>query len=352
MHPGRGVGYTGSMTDVLKPVFLGPIRIEMPVVLAPLAGYSDLPYRMICRQLGCAYATTEMMLDRLMTAKGRAQSFLMASCPGDTPLAGQMIGNDPAAMAAGAEVLDRMGFDAVDLNFACPVNKALKRKRGGWLTQYPGEVERLTAAVLAATDRPVTVKIRQKCAAGDGDVGLEIARRAFDAGAAAVIAHARSVEAKYAGAADWGFLRALRAQHADRLIMGSGDVLTPAAAVAMRVETGVDVVLAARGAVGNPWFFRQVRDVAAGREPYRPSLAEQRAVIEAHFDLACELYGPLRGPRIMRKHAIKYARMHEHPKALRMAFVAVKTPAQFRQVLEQHYPPAADRAWAPDAPAS
>ncbi|HUU58261.1 MAG TPA: tRNA-dihydrouridine synthase [Phycisphaerae bacterium] len=326
------------MSVRLRPFRIGELEIPLPVVLAPLAGYSDLPYRLICRRLGAPYCATEMMLDRLLLSRGRHQARLLATDEDDHPIAGQIIGSDPAVMAEAAKVLCRIGFDVVDLNFACPVNKALRRRRGGYLMKDPELVERIVRSVVDVSDRPVTVKIRQKFREADtSEAGLEIAARSFDAGAAAVTVHARSVEAKYAGPADWAFLADLRARLPGRTMLGSGDILTAADALRMLRETGVDAVLAARGALGNPWFFRQVRDLADGRPPYRPAIDEQRRLLEGHFAHACEFYGALRGPRIMRGFGIKYARMHPAPKQLRMAFVEVKRSEDWNAVLETFY---------------
>ena len=164
-----------------------------------------------------------------------------------------------------------------------------------------------------------------------------MAEMGFDAGVSAICVHARSVEAKYTGPADWDFLAEVKHEFSDRTVIGSGDVLLPVKALEMFDRTGVDAVAVARGVLGNPWFFRQVADVAAGKEPYQPSLARQRKLLAGHFDHACELYGERRGPKIMRKFGIKYARMHDMSRDVRMAFVAVKKPADWHKVLEELY---------------
>ena len=199
----------------------------------------------------------------------------------------------------------------------------------------------ITRAVIAAADRPVTLKLRSGYRAADTDheAFYRIAEGAFHAGAAAICVHGRTVGARYVGLADWDFITEVKRHFADRTIVGSGDVRKPADALRMLAETGVDGVAAARGALGNPWFFRQVDDLAAGREPCRPGLDEQHTALERHFDEAIEIYGPRRGPRIMRKHGIKYSRMHPTPKKVRMAFVEVKTPAHWHHVLDEFYAP-------------
>ncbi|HUS48274.1 MAG TPA: tRNA-dihydrouridine synthase [Phycisphaerae bacterium] len=328
------------MTPDLKPLSIGPIRVHLPVVLAPMAGYTDLPFRLLCRRMGAAYCTTEMMLDKMLFVRGPLPGRMTALSDDDHPVAGQIIGNEPDVMAAAAAELCTRGFDVVDLNFACPVRKALSRRRGGYLMKEPARAARIVQAVVAEADRPVTLKLRQRFAeSGDDGAFWRIAEAAFDAGAAAVCVHARSVQAMYRGPADWEFIAAVKRRYPDRTIIGSGDVKTPQVALDMLRQTGADGVSVARAALGNPWFFRDVADLAAGRGPRHPSLAEQRQVMEDHFVGACELHGPDRGPKIMRKHGIRYARLHARPKAMRVAFVAVKTAAHWRRVLEEYYTP-------------
>ena len=326
------------MSVELRPFRIGDVEIGFPVVLAPLAGYTDLPYRRLCRRLGAAYCATEMLLDKSVLASGKLRRRLLARDPDEHPLAGQLIGGEPDTMARAAEALCREGFDVIDLNFACPVRKALSRGRGGHMMRDPDRAVRIARAVLAAVDRPVTLKLRRAFAASDGaDAFWRIAEASLAAGAAGICVHGRSVEQKYTGPADWDFLAEVRGRLPKATVIGSGDALTPGAALDMLVRTGVDGAAAARGVLGNPWFFRQVADLAAGREPYRPTLAEQRELLREHFDAACELYGPMRGPKIMRKFCIRYARMHPTPRAVRMAFVAVKRPDEWHRVLDAFY---------------
>ena len=321
---------------------IGPVRIDLPFVLAPMAGYTDLAYRAICRRHGgVAYTTTEMMLDRmlLLGQKVRRKLAILWADPAEHPIAGQLIGNEPDVMAQAAAELCRMGFDVIDLNFACPVNKALSRRRGGYLMQQSELAAQIARAVIAVVDRPVTLKLRRSFFEDDRDHAAfwRIAEAAFDAGAAAITVHARSVQAKYSGPADWEFLAAVKRRFPGRTIIGSGDAGSAERAIQMLRQTGVDAVALARGALGNPWVFRQIRDLAAGREPFQPSLEDQRAVLAEHMDLASRLYGPLKAPRIMRKFGIRYARLHSQPKAVRMAFVDIATAEDWRAVVEQYY---------------
>ena len=327
------------MATDLKSFSIGPLRIELPVVLAALAGYSDLPYRRLCRRLGAPYCATEMLLDRSLLVSGKLRRRLLKLTEDDHPVAGQLIGNEPGDLARAAELLCETGFDVVDLNFACPVRKALSRGRGGALMKEPAKAGEIVRAVVGAVDRPVTLKLRSAFDRADLDheAFWQIAEAAFDAGVAAICVHGRSVEEKYSGPADWGFLAEVKRRFPDKTIIGSGDALSAAEALRMLQATGVDAVSAARGALGNPWYFRQVMDIAAGREPYQPPIAEQRELIAWHFEQACELYGQRRGPKIMRKFGIKYARLHPEPRKVRAAFVEVNRPADWQNVLDRFY---------------
>jgi nifR3 family TIM-barrel protein len=284
------------------------------------------------------------MLDRCVKITGRQQVILASTDADDHPVAAQLIGNDPHEMAGAAVHLAGQGFDVVDLNFACPVNKALKRRRGGYLMQHPETVLAIVRAVVAAVENPVTLKLRQSFGRGGStDPFWQIAEGARRAGVAGICVHGRSVEQKYSGPADWEFLAHVAERFPDWTVLGSGDVKTPDHALRMLEQTGVHGVAVARGGLGNPWFFRQVRCRLDGREPDWPSLAEQRKVIAEHFDEAIALYGPKKGPRIMRKWGIRYARMHPTPKAVRMAFVAVKSADDWHGVLERLYTPDQER---------
>ena len=328
-----------DMTVELRPFRIGSVRVAGPIVLAPLAGYTDVAYRLICRRRGAPFCATEMALDRCMLVSGKLRNRLVRNIEEDHPLAGQLIGGDPATMAKAAQVMVNAGVEVVDLNFACPVRKALSRGRGGHMMRDPDRAVAITRAVLAAVECPVTMKLRQAFYRKDDtyDSFYRIAEAGFDAGVAAICVHARSVEIRYGGSADWGFLADVKRHFAEKTILGSGDVLEPAAALAMLEQTGVDAVSVARGALGNPWFFRQVLDLADGRAMHRPTLAEQRDLLRRHFVHACEIYGPVRGPKIMRKFGIKYARIHPTPRRVRIAFAAVRRPSDWMAVLGECY---------------
>jgi len=173
-----------------KPLNIGDVRVARPFVLAALAGYTDLPYRLICRQLGAGYCCTEMMLDRQLLLPGKLRRRLVHVTDEDHPVAGQIIGNDPEVMGDAAEALCRTGFDVVDVNLACPARKVLRRGRGGALLAEPELAGKIVRAVTARSEAPVTVKLRMGYDEDDTDAFWRITEAAFDAGVAAACVHA------------------------------------------------------------------------------------------------------------------------------------------------------------------
>ncbi|MDW7761258.1 MAG: tRNA-dihydrouridine synthase [Acidobacteriota bacterium] len=328
------------MNVPLRPLRIGRILIDFPVILASLAGYSDLAYRTICRSCSAPYAATEALLDRFLIADGKLRRRNLMTDAGDRPVAAQLMGIDPEVMAAAAAVVTDTGFDVVDLNFACPVRKVTGRGRGGAFMNRPEQALAVIREVVRAVPKnPVTVKLRRSFLEDDTESSAfwTIARGAFDAGVAAVCVHARSVEAKYRGRADWSFLARVKSAFPDGTVIGSGDVHTAADALDMIRQTGVDGVACARGSIGNPWIFRQARDLAAGFEPHTPSLTEQRTLIERHYALLIDHYGPEFALRRIRNLGIRYSRLHPDSVRLRDAVIAVRTESDRLRVMETFY---------------
>ncbi len=327
----------------LKPLRIGNIDIGFPVVQAALSGYSDCPMRVIARRLGAPYTVCEVMLDKFLVdlkPRKRTSHFLHID-PSGHPVGGQLMGSEPEQFAAGALKLVEAGFDIIDINFGCPVKKVLGRCRGGFhLSQPPVAIEIIRRTRESVPDEiPVTLKMRR----GIDDTNesrdnfFTILDAAFAAGIAAVTVHGRTVEQRYVGPSKWAFLTELKRHAGDRIVLGSGDLFTPADCLNMIAETGVDGVTVARGAIGNPWIFAQTRAVAAGHPlPDPPSLFEQREIIRQHFDLAESLYGERVG-QIMRKFGIKYSILHPAHDEVRSAWVKVKTREQWESVLAKWY---------------
>jgi nifR3 family TIM-barrel protein len=308
---------------------------------AGLAGYSDMAMRVVARRRGCPYAVTEALLDQVLQRGGRGREKGAILCPEDHPVAGQLMGSDPAELAAAAKILLEAGFDVIDLNFACPVRKVMGRCRGGYLLSDPETAIAILRRVRDAVPGPLSVKLRR--ALNDSAAAAEHFDRVFEEACrlqlAAIAVHGRSVEQKYTGTADWTFLRALEARTpAHVTLFGSGDVFTAEDALRMYRATGVDGVWIARGAIGNPWIFQEFAALLRGEPlPPPPTIHAQREALLEHFSLAVEVYGEEIASRQMRKIGIKYAKLHPRGPAVWREFIAVKNQRDWDAVLARHY---------------
>ncbi len=331
---------------------------DAPFFQAGLAGYSDGAMRLIARRHGCPYAITEALLDRTLIngGKGRTREdpdLLAEECGtgdpdenraaglDDHPIAGQIMGTHPDEMARGAELLVGMGHDVIDVNLACPVKKIRKRQRGGHFLAMPDEaIDVLRAVRNAVPDRmPTTVKIRRAFddtpeMAGNFE---RIFNAAYELGYAWATVHCRTVQQKYKGPGRWPFLTDLVARYSDRIIFGSGDIWTVNDIFAMLELTGVKAVSVARGCIGNPWIFRQARQLMAGEQPAEPTLSEQRQVLLDHFELSVTLWGEAAASRMMRKFGIKFSVHHPTPDAVRQQFIRCRSLADWRTIVDEAY---------------
>lgn len=327
-----------------RPLRIGSVAIDFPAGLGALAGYSDWPFRVLCRRFGAGFAVAEVLLDRFVmsvTKGSKAGRFLRVDDE-DRPCGAQLMGDDPRVFAEAARTLAARGFDWIDLNFACPVRKVLGKCRGGWFLGHPREALQTVAAVRDALppEVPLTLKLRRGLE--DGRAAEEdfhrIVEGAWSLGVTAITVHPRTVLQRYQGTADWTFLSRLRQRWPDRVILGSGDLHSPLWACRMAEETGVDGLWIARGAVGYPWFFAELRAVLDGRPcPPPPSVFEQRRVLEEHFSLACAAYGPDRAVSVMRNFGFQYAKVHPRGHSMRQALAHLKTRSDWDELLRRWY---------------
>lgn len=329
---------------------LGPIQLDIPVVQAALSGYSDAPMRLLARQFGCPYAIHEVVLDKLVVQRGKFQKKLLEVPDGDHPVGGQLMGSEPEQFAAAAAWMAGSGYDVIDINFGCPVKKVLGRCRGGYLLSDPPTAIEIIRRVRDAVPahKPVTLKMRRGLddSAESTQRFFTIFDAALEAGLAAITVHGRTVAQKYVGPSNWDFLRTVKQHAGQRVVLGSGDLFSAEDIVRMLRETGVDGVTVARGCIGNPWIFAEVRALLTGASlPPPPTVAEQGAVIRRHYALALAAYGEAVTPKIMRKFGIRYSELHPAGDTVRDAFAATRSSADWDAVLAQWYNP--DRDWPP-----
>ena len=333
------------MPPVTLPILsIGRFRLDFPVVQAALSGYSDAAMRVIARRMGASYSVCEVLLDQFVLAvKDRARNkHFMHVADEEHPVGGQLMGANPDDFGPAAQRLVRAGFDVVDINFGCPVKKVLGRCRGGFHLSQPDVALEIVRRVRDAVPEsvPVTVKMRRGIddSAESRDRFFTIFDGAWAAGVSAITVHGRTVMQRYNGPSNWRFLAEVKQHAGTRTVLGSGDLFTAQDCLDMIRATGVDGVTVARGAIGNPWIFRECRALAAGEPlPEPPSLFEQREVIAEHYRLAEELYGPIRCGQQMRKFGIKYSQLHPQAQEVREAFVRIHRSEQVRAVLAEWY---------------
>lgn len=256
-----------------------------------MAGCTDLPYRRVAREFGCQIAFTEMVKDRPVVERNERTLGMLRTAGWDHPLGMQVVGRDPALMAEAARVLEELGADVVDVNLGCPVPKVVDDGCGAALLKEPGQVGRILDAMVAAVKIPVTIKMRTGFGDGDDKRFLEIARMAGDRGAGAITVHGRTRKQMYTGFSNHEAIRAVK-EVSSVPVVGNGDIRSGADAKRMFEDTGCDAVMVARGALGNPWIYREIETyLETGEVAPPPSIGERAAVLRRHFSYLRETYG-------------------------------------------------------------
>ena len=313
---------------------IGNITLDIPFFQAPLSGYSDYAMRTIARDFGAPLVFAGVMLAKSVI---HPKVFNNPSFkPGDDehPIGAQLLGEDPEIMAKAASVVRKAGFDLIDLNFACPAPKVIRRKRGGFLINQPDKAIEIYKAVKESVDCPVTIKLRTSFDGESYDNFWEISSAAAAEKVDALFVHPRSVCQKFAGLADWQFLSEVKKQFPSTIIFGSGDLFSADTINDNIKNTGVDGAVIARGAIGNPWIFSQLR---RGDDFLPPTLGQQSQVILKHFNLVCKLYEHEKAVRYFRKFAVAYCKLHPLRKKAQKTILLAKTTEEFFAAIQQWY---------------
>lgn len=284
---------------------IGNIVLANRVVSAPMAGVTDLPFRLLLKEQGCGLVCGEMVSAQALVYGNHRTFNMLATAPQERPVSIQLFGSDPVTMARAAELLTAYPIDIIDLNMGCPAPKVVKNAEGAALLTDPERAARLVQAVTAVVSCPVTVKMRTGWVAGE-EVAPRLAALCAAAGAAALAVHARYREQFYSGRADWTVIK--RVKDAVSIpVIGNGDIFSPDDALRMRQETGCDGVMLGRGVLGNPWLIRETVAVLDRRPlPPPPTLAERFTLIRRHVQAQIEFCGEERGIKEMRKHLTWY----------------------------------------------
>lgn len=285
----------------MKELRIGSLKLDNPFLLAPLAGITDAPMRRLCHRQGAALTYTEMVSCKGMWYGDRNTGKLLYTYRDEQPVGYQIFGHEPEVMAYAAREISSLPGKLIDINFGCPVPKIVKNGEGSALLKNPDLIYDIVAAVVKNTDKPVTAKIRTGWDK-DSINAVEVAHAISAAGASAIAVHARTREQYYSGKADWSMIAAVK-RAVDIPVIGNGDVTDGNAAISMMDETGCDLVMIGRGALGNPWIFREALAAWRGEEiPPQPSKDEKKAMMISHLEDLTELKGEYAAVREMRKH--------------------------------------------------
>ncbi|SCM81863.1 putative tRNA-dihydrouridine synthase 1 [uncultured Sporomusa sp.] len=315
---------------------IGKLKLANPVILAPMAGVTDLPFRLLAKEMGCGLVYSEMVSDKGLIYDNVHTKKLLAIDERERPVALQIFGSEPDRMGQAATIVANAGADIIDINMGCPTNKIVRNGEGSALMLSPDLAYRIIAAVVtAAGDVPVTVKFRKGW--DDKSVNaVEIAKLAEQAGAAAVSVHGRTREQFYSGQADWKIIREVK-QAVGIPVIGNGDVRTPHDAKRLLTETGCDGIMVGRGAQGNPWIFRQIiHYLATGEILLPPGLDERIDMLLRHLDMLVEHKGEYVGIREMRSHAAWYTKGLHKSAELRLTFNQAASKADFIRIMEDY----------------
>ncbi|KEO83083.1 hypothetical protein EL26_11470 [Tumebacillus flagellatus] len=287
---------------------IGNVELENNVVLAPMAGVCNPSFRILCKEMGAGLVTAEMVATRALQHGNAKTRSMLKILPDEQPVSMQILGCDVESMQLAAELIAETDAQIIDINMGCPANKVHKAGSGAALARDPENAGRIIEAVVkAAGSKPVTVKFRKGW--DDENINaVEIAKIAEQAGAKSVAVHGRTAKQMYTGHADWSIIKAVK-EAVNINVVGNGDITSPQKAVQMLKETGADGVMIGRGALGNPWIFKQVAHyIATGIELPAPTAEERVAVALRHTDLLVEEKGEYVGTREMRKHIAWYTK--------------------------------------------
>ena len=303
---------------------IGDVVLENNVILAPMAGVTDLAFRLLCRRAGAGLVCMEMVSAKAIYYNNKNTEELLAIHPQEVPASLQLFGSDPKILAEMAKRIEERPFSILDFNMGCPVPKVVNNGEGSALMKEPKLVEEILSGLVRAVDKPVTVKIRkgfnESCCNA-----VEIARIAEGCGVAAIAVHGRTREQYYSGRADWDIIRQVK-QAVKIPVIGNGDVDSPRAAKALLEQTGCDGVMIGRAAQGNPWIFRDtVAFLETGSVPEPPDRQKKKRMVLEHADLQLRTKGVYTGVREMRKHLAWYTAGMPHSARFRQTINSMET---------------------------
>ncbi len=313
---------------------IGSLKLNSNLILAPMAGITDLPFRMLCRRFGCELSFVEMINCHSISYKGRVTRQMLFTLEKDRPLGVQILGCEEQYILKAMDVLRGYKFDILDFNAACPAKKVVRRGEGAGLLREPKKLKKILKLVVKNSWLPVTLKIRtgwDKDSVNAGDIAL----LAQDCGVNALFIHGRTKTQAYSGQVDYNIIREVK-KNLDIPLIASGDILSAQLARKMFDETGCDGIAIARGALGNPWIFKEIKEfLKAGRIIPKPKIDEVAKVMLRHLDASIDFYGERNGIVIFRKFFGWYTKGFRKIRPFREKFSRVKTREEIAEIIQE-----------------
>ncbi len=317
---------------MIKPLTIGSITLPNNLILAPMAGVTDLPFRLLCKEQGAGLLCMEMVSAKAILYKNKNTEELMAIDERELPVSLQLFGSDPDIISQIAHQIEERPFDILDINMGCPVPKIVNNGEGSALMKNPKLAGEIIEKTVKAIKKPVTVKIRKGF--DDAHVNaVEMAKIAEASGAAAIAVHGRTREQFYSGKADWDIIRQVK-EAVSIPVIGNGDLLTAENVIAMYEQTGCDGFMVGRGAQGNPWIFKQIlHSFETGEQLPKPTFEEVTEMMLRHARMMLEFKGEYTGIREIRKHGAWYTAGYPNSAKLRVMINEVETYKQLEDLL-------------------
>lgn len=313
---------------------IGDVTLKGNIILGPMAGVTDLPFRLLCKEQGADLIYTEMVSAKGILYHNKNTDSLLEIREEERPVSLQFFGSDPMIMSEMAKKIENRNFDILDINMGCPVPKVVNNGEGSALMKQPKLAEKIVSELVKKINKPVTVKIRKGFGKEECNA-VEIAKAAESAGASAIAVHGRTREQYYSGKADWNIIKEVK-EAVNIPVIGNGDLFTPQDAVRMLEQTGCDGIMLARGVQGNPWLLKQVKTyLLTGKLLLKPSIDEVIQMILRHAQLQISIKGSYTGIREMRKHVAWYTTGYKNSAKLRNRVNEIESYDSLENLLQE-----------------